>query len=54
MASPALVPQRAAGMLARLEQNVQRVIVGKAATVRLAAEEFAVDRAAKVPERPVQ
>src|SRR5437588_8571648 len=37
MASPALVPQRAAGMLARLESNVQRVIVGKSATVRLAA-----------------
>jgi len=37
MASPALVPQRAAGMLARLEANVQRVIVGKSATVRLAA-----------------
>src|SRR6202165_5408936 len=37
MASPALVPQRAAGMLARLERNVQRVIVGKSATVRLAA-----------------
>ena len=37
MAIPALVPQRAAGMLARLERNVQRVIVGKSATVRLAA-----------------
>ena len=37
MATPALVPRRAAGMLARLEQNVQRVIVGKSATVRLAA-----------------
>ena len=37
MATPALVPQRAAGMLARLERNVQRVIVGKSATVRLAA-----------------
>src|SRR5437660_7694278 len=37
MASPALVPQRAAGMLARLEANVQRVIVGQSATVRLAA-----------------
>ena len=37
MATPALVPQRAAGMLARLEGNVQRVIVGKSATVRLAA-----------------
>src|SRR4030088_1399387 len=37
MATPALVPQRAAGMLARLERKVQRVIVGKSATVRLAA-----------------
>src|SRR5258707_13687753 len=37
MATPALVPRRAAGMLARLEGNVQRVIVGKSATVRLAA-----------------
>ena len=37
MATPALVPQRAAGMLARLEANVQRVIVGKSDTVRLAA-----------------
>ena len=37
MAIPALVPQRAAGMLARLEANVQRVIVGKSGTVRLAA-----------------
>ena len=37
MATPALVPRQAAGMLARLEGNVQRVIVGKAATVRLAA-----------------
>jgi MoxR-like ATPase len=37
MATPALVPQRAAGMLARLEANVQRVIVGKSETVRLSA-----------------
>ena len=37
MATPALVPRRAAEMLARLEQSVQRVIVGKSPTVRLVA-----------------
>ena len=37
MATPALVPRKAAGMLARLELNVERVIVGKKATVRLVA-----------------
>jgi MoxR-like ATPase len=37
MATPALVPRRAAEMLARLESSVQRVIIGKSPTVRLVA-----------------
>ncbi|GAC1653334.1 MAG: MoxR family ATPase [Candidatus Dormibacteraceae bacterium] len=37
MAIPALVAEKAADSLARLEANVHRVIVGKEATVRLAA-----------------
>jgi MoxR-like ATPase len=34
---PALVPQRAADLLGRIEENVHRVIVGKQRVVRLAA-----------------
>ena len=36
MASPALQPERAAALLARLESSVHRVIVGKERSVRLA------------------
>ncbi|HEX6350823.1 MAG TPA: MoxR family ATPase, partial [Candidatus Dormibacteraeota bacterium] len=37
MASPALQPERAAELLARLEASVHQVIVGKRRSVRLAA-----------------